>query len=277
METSLIVNSLPSLQNDFLSALQEPLTGDERLAAGLAEGAGKSSARFESIADKLLCSTESLGATERLMLYQRQYWYRLLDSLCEDFPNVDSLLGRERLLAAFESYLTAYPPDHWSLRMLGKNFARHLAKDLSLSEAHRNMGAALAEFDYAHMEVFDAPALPEPSNQDLQTGKLRLQPAIRLIFTDQAISRHLRIAEHTPVTDSKAPELHVVWRDRRTHLRAIKEHGELLPLLRAIERGGTLIEILNDTTPLPSPERLHDAFKRWRSAGWLALAHPNPF
>ncbi len=36
---------------------------------------------------------DRLTATERLDIYHRQYWYRILDSFDEDFPGLCAVLG----------------------------------------------------------------------------------------------------------------------------------------------------------------------------------------
>jgi hypothetical protein len=57
---------------------------------------------------------------ERLELYHRQYWYRLLDSIEEDFPALRLLLGRAPFWRLVEEYLLAAPPTSFTLRHLGQ-------------------------------------------------------------------------------------------------------------------------------------------------------------
>jgi hypothetical protein len=46
----------------------------------------------------------------------------------------------------------------------------------------------------------------------------------------------------------------------------------LLPLLRALQTGGTLEQVIAATQPLPAPSSIRDAFARWRERRWIALA-----
>src|SRR5580698_10418834 len=50
-------------------------------------------ASISATADQLVKPNDRLTPTERLNIYHRQYWYRILDSFNEDFPGVCSIVG----------------------------------------------------------------------------------------------------------------------------------------------------------------------------------------
>lgn len=274
------MSALLDLQRRFADALLEPLSGENRALAELPAGAADASEEFNRTADALLRSTEAVHARERLELYHRQYWWRLLDSITEDFTRVRDLLGKDAFLRALEAYLIARPPTCWTLRQAGAGFAEFLRSEVGLPPALRPWAAALAEFEYAHMQVFEAPRLPEPTDADLGSGAaLTLQPDVVLIETDLPISRFLSgklgsEAMANTVPGAPRRQLHAVWRSSAHSLRAQREPVSLLPLLRRLKRGGTLAEIIADTRPLPRPALIEAAFARWRSLGWLALSPP---
>jgi hypothetical protein len=263
-------------QRRFLHAILEPLSGENRALAELPPGAASPSDAFYSTADALLRSTDALHARERLGLYHRQYWFRLIDSLAEDFPRVRDLLGSESCLAAFERYLRARPPASWTLRHLGAGFADFLRNDSEITPTLRAWAADLAAFEYAHMQVFEAAVSPAPADADFAALPLTLQPCVILVSVDRPISRLLRPRRKpvafTSASDLPRRELHVVWRSSGHALRARREPLSLLPLLQSLRRGGALAEIIADTRPLPRPVAIQTAFTRWRSLGWLALA-----
>ena len=268
--------ALLATQRRFLGALLEPLSGENRSLAGLPPGAAMPTAAFHAAADELLRSTDAVPARERLGLYHRQYWFRLVDSLAEDFPRVRDLLGAENYSAAIERYLLARPPACWTLRHLGAGFADFLRADAAIPGLLRPWAGALAAYDYAHMEVFEAAALPTPADADLASRALTLQPGVALVPVERPISRLLGEgpARPTDAALSARPrrELHVVWRTGGHALRARREPVALLPLLQSLRRGGGLDVVLATARPLPRPALIEAAFARWRTLGWLALA-----
>lgn len=269
--------ALLETQRRFLGALREPLAGEPRALASLPPGASAPSDAFHATADSLLRSTATVHARERLGLYHRQYWFRLIDSLAEDFPRVRELLGPDAFLAAIERHLAARPPSCWTLRHLGADFAGALRDDPDLPPDIRPWAAAMATFEYAHMQVFEAASLPAPADADLAARALALQPAVALVLADRPLSRLLgktppRDAVATAATRRVRRELHVVWRTSGHAMRSRREPLALLPLLQALRRGGTLTEIISTTCPLPRPDLIQTAFARWRSLGWLGLA-----
>jgi len=269
---------LLATQRRFLAALLEPLVGDNRSLAELPPGAPAPSPAFAATADALLRSTPGLHARERLGLYQRQYWFRLLDSLNEDFPRVRTLLGPATFQALLERYLAARPPSSWTLRHLGAGLAGHLRSDPELDPALRPWAAALADCEYAEFPAFEAPALPQPQNEDFPARPLQLQPCVCLVPVDRPLSR-LPDAAPPPLTLLHSPrprrELHVIWRDSGHHIRTRREPLALLPLLRSLQKGGLLNDIITRTPALPPPSSLSAAFTRWRTLGWLALQAPS--
>ena len=272
--------SLIDTQRRFLGALLEPLYGENRALAELPPAASAPSGSFHATADALLRSTDAVHARERLGLYHRQYWFRLIDSLAEDFPRVRELLGPEIYFAAIERYLLARPPACWTLRHLGAGFADFLRNDSALAATLRPWAASLASYDYAHMQVFEAATLPAPSEADFAARPLVLQPTVLLVSVDRPISSRLRTRRKpaalslTPHAMSDRPrrELHVVWRTSGHALRARREPLSLLPLLQNLRLGGTLETIIANTRPLPRAVAIKTAFARWSSLGWLALA-----
>lgn len=271
------MSALLATQRRFLGALHEPLSGENRALAELAPGAAAPSDAFHATADELLRSTDAVHARERLGLYHRQYWFRLVDSLAEDFPRVRSVLGAFAFHAAIERHLLARPPACWTLRHLGAGFADHLRTDDAIPAPLRPWAGALADYEYARMKVFEAVALPAPADEDFPARTIVLQPSAVLVPTARPISRLIDGENTRPPTPAElaaapARELHVVWRTSGHAIRARREPLSLHPLLRNLCLGGRLEKIVADTHPLPRAAAISDAFARWRSLGWLALA-----
>ena len=67
---------LESLQREMAAAVMQPLTKDDNMRATLADG--RSTA---DVAESFIAPNSRLTAFERLEIYNRQYWYRVLGAL----------------------------------------------------------------------------------------------------------------------------------------------------------------------------------------------------
>src|SRR5215813_4494003 len=69
-----------------------------------------------------------LGPERRLEIYSQMYFWRLVDALREDFPNLSALLGEDAFTKLVEGYVRAYPSEHPSLGRLGRKMALFLSE-----------------------------------------------------------------------------------------------------------------------------------------------------
>jgi hypothetical protein len=268
------MTTLLDTQKRFTLALLEPLFGENRDLGGLSGGLREASAGFNETADCLIRSTDQLGSRDRLGLYQRQYWYRLIDSLGEDFPEVCRYLGRDLFYTVVERYLLAHPPGSWNLRLLGERLVGYLAGDSLLKPVQRAWAAALAAYEFAQLEVFEAADLPEPSDGDFAQARFGLNPAVRLLHLRRPAMEWIESTDKAQVSTSRRHEFVVVWRTRDRRILMRRESKSLAPLLIEIARGGTLDEIFSRTPRLPRPAILREAFARWRTDSWLVVRSP---
>jgi hypothetical protein len=264
--------SLHDAQRQFLTALREPLSGEARSRTELPPGRPEVTAAFRRTANSLLRSTAAVSATERLGLYHRQYWYRLLDSLAEDFPRLGDFLGRERFWPLLERYLAAHPPTSYTLRHLGAGLAGFAGQDEGLPVRLRARASDLARCEYASMEVFAAPDFLRPSMVDFTRRSIRLSPAVRLVRLRTAIGAGTDVPTNPGRTPRQRGGLLVVWRDADHCLQQAPEAPALRPLLESLQTGGRLEEVLARVPRLPAPAVLTEAFARWWRRDWFALA-----
>jgi hypothetical protein len=138
--------TLLGLQRRFMAALTEPIYGDSRERSQLPPRPGDVSEAFAETATTLITPSPTLQPVERLELYHRQYWYRLLDSLAEDFPALKALLGKEAFWHLIEAYLESAPPSSFTLRHLGSGLADFVRKcpARTAHPVHAYAAAALA-------------------------------------------------------------------------------------------------------------------------------------
>src|SRR6478609_10056584 len=172
---------LEETQREFFSALAMPLRGRSRASTELAPVAEGHSAEFLAKAEELMKRGANLSPAESLELYHRQYWFRLLDSIAEDFPVLRKIAGEETFWALMEAYLLACPSTSFTLRHLGSRLADFTADWEGLDEIRRRWFSALARIEYAHMECYEAAGWEPVPPEQLATAELGLQPHVRLL------------------------------------------------------------------------------------------------
>jgi hypothetical protein len=243
---------------------------------------------------------DRLTAPERLEIYNRSYWFRILDSLYEDFPGLRAVLGDRRFTKLSEAYLTAHPSSSFTMGRLGWKLEAWLAANPRW--AGRDIGLALdmVRLEWAHIEAFDAAELKVIGPEDLAefdpSLEFELQPYVRLLALEYPVDElRLRVnastergtAASNAVTEKhrgtvgpktvrirKSPVFVAVHRhDGYVYYRRIE--ASEFAVLDEISRGGRLGTVLNRaarTTALPDGEfqyNLQVWFAAWSQLGWL--------
>jgi hypothetical protein len=274
-----VSSDLLTLQRRVLAALQEPIVGDSRRRSELPARALSLSEDFARTARDYITPSATLRPDERLELYHRQYWYRLLESLDEDFPVLRRFLGRDRFWCLIEDYLRAQPPRTPSLRHLGAGLAAFVAARVD-GRALTVHAQELAQIEYTLCALVEAGEGPMIQPQVLREARIALQPFVRLLAlrtnadtlwrrgsTGNRLGRPSRVASE-PIRwvaiDRKAGALRVQRVPRAAYelLRALDErHALELALDRVLAEPGLLRR--RDSG---SVERW---FSAWIGDGWL--------
>jgi hypothetical protein len=161
------------LQRVTLSAIMRPLTPKLKMQPTWTDGRPTS-----AIADKFIKPNDRLSSFERLEIYNRQYWFRVLDCLYDDYPGLRAILGETKFRRLRIAYLEKYPSASFTLRDLGSRLEQFLIKRPELTHPHQHMALDMARFEWAQVVAFDGQALPALAVDDLlgvDPTKLRLQ------------------------------------------------------------------------------------------------------
>src|SRR5262249_38276096 len=123
---------------------------------------------------------------ERLEIYNRQYWYRLIDSMYEDFPGLLAILGADKFNPLIRAYLAKYPSRSFTLRNLGSRMGQFLAEEAEWGAPYEEMAQDMARFEWAQVIAFDEGGKPPVRPDDLvgtdpDKLTLKLQPYITLL------------------------------------------------------------------------------------------------
>ena len=136
---------------------------------------------------------DRLTSLERLEIYSRSYWYRLLDSLYEDFPGLRAVLGQRAFGRLAKAYLADRPSASWTLRNLGSRLEEWLRSNPEFAGDRLALALDMIRLEWAHIEAFDEKDETVLGPEDL----LELGPGLRI-----ALQPHIRLIElHYPVDD----------------------------------------------------------------------------
>jgi hypothetical protein len=136
--------------------------------------------------DGMILENDRLTSHERLRLYAQQYWWRLLDSLRDDFPATEKVLGSKRFHQLSVRYIAKCPSRKYSLIYLGERFAAFIARDTKVPARLRGLARDVAALEWAQMESFGAgehsPLVQDDfAKPDFTRRKVYVQPFIRLL------------------------------------------------------------------------------------------------
>src|ERR1022692_1407851 len=113
---------LAALQRELAAAARLPPTTAAQLRSHSSDGRAMS-----EVAADFIAPNSRLSAFERLEIYNRQYWFRVMGALAEDFPVLRGVVGNSKFEELSIAYLTAHPSRSFTLRNLGSRLPEWLA------------------------------------------------------------------------------------------------------------------------------------------------------
>ncbi len=291
---------LLELQRRMAKALMQPLTGSDRIGLETRDGQPM---RIE--VSEFITPNDRLTSIERLEIYSRSYWFRVLDSLYDDFPGLRAVLGNRAFHRLSRAYLADCPSQSFTLRNLGSRLEGWLQRNPEY--AGSTYGSALdplvrdmVRLEWAHIEAFDGAAEKVLGPEDLlelgPSFRAGLQPYIRLLELEYSVDE-LRIyvnqasEEHGTASNAvlKRPRRNLIRRVRRLKRErlfvavhrlnftvyyrriAAEEYGLLnalregQPIGRAIQTGFKNSSVTGDQ----QRSMLEKWFAAWAELGWL--------
>src|SRR5882724_11872105 len=149
------VAQLRQLQRMALGAIRLPLSRRGRTRSRWHDGR-----TMWQVAAGFIKPNDRLTSLERLEIYNRQYWYRLLDCLWDDYPGLRAILGLKKFEKLRIAYLDRYPSKSYTLRNLGRRFVQFLQEEPGLIAPHGKLCLDMARFEWAQVLAFDSEARP---------------------------------------------------------------------------------------------------------------------
>ncbi len=287
---------LLELQRTMARAVMQPLTASERMQVKAPDGRA-----MRSYAARFIKPNDRLTSFERLEIYNRQYWFRLLSSMTEDFPGVRSVLGEKRFDAMCKAYLMDCPSRSFTLRNLGAKLESWLRAHPKWAGTKQQVVLDIARLEWADIEAFDAAALPALRTEDIAGAaggglRLQLQPYVQLLsfhypvddlllamrkededkdFASNAFEERRKRKRVQAVAKLKPGAIFLVVHriDNSVYFRRIE--AEEFAVLSALRQGKTLEKAVNAAfrkSSIPLGERgasVQQWFQNWATLGWF--------
>src|SRR5258708_2934702 len=172
--------NLDQLQRTVFEVIRQPLTASERMRARTLDGRST-----KKIVDEIIKPNSRLTSVERLEIYNRVYWFRILSSLAEDFPGLRGVIGQRKFDKVLLAYLTELPSESFALRNLGSRLEAWLRDHLELVPKVGRLALDMVRLEWADIEAFDNADCPKLTEGDLRHLEddpvLHLQPHLQLL------------------------------------------------------------------------------------------------
>ncbi len=293
--------SLAQLQREMAAAVMMPLTPDEEMRDASPDGRS-----MEQVASSFIVPNSRLSAFERLEIYNRQYWFRVLGGLSEDFPALRAVVGARAFDALLVAYLTAHPSRSFSLRNLGSKLVEWLRANPQFAGRRHRMAVDVARMEWAFVEAFDSGERVPLTLEQIAAldgdSRLALQPHLQLVQLDYPVDDlvlALHKAEKRQTSEAgvqhddgtrasnRLPTLRrqSTWlvahrvdlsvyylRIKREEFQTLFAIRQGLPLAQAIEAGITSSRSPSSRRPL----LVREWFATWAELGWICAPDSGP-
>ena len=172
--------TLLEFQRRMAEDVRRPLTADFEMRDTTDDGAS-----VGTIAASYISPNDRLSSFERLEIYNRQYWFRLISAVSEDFPTLNAVLGPRRFDPLVLAYLNENPSASWTLRDLGAKLPGFLESHPEFAGRRHRLAVDVARLEWAYVDAFDRKdRTPLAEDEALAIGpdsKLSLQPHLQLL------------------------------------------------------------------------------------------------
>ena len=286
--------NLENLQREMAAAVMQPLTADEEMRERSVDGRS-----MRDVAESFIAPNSRLTSFERLEIYNRQYWFRILGALAEDFTALSAVVGSGAFDRLSIDYLKAHPSRSFTLRNLGSHLPEWLAANPSYTGRRNALAIDVARIEWAFVQAFDSAEREPLTIEQIATldanSRLALQPHVQLIalnYPADDLVLNLHKGEKRQASEAgvrqEEPAKHPLrisgLRRRPTWVAAHRMElavyyrrleCEEFRTLSAIARGATLAEALTEgfadsrMSEMRRAKCIRQWFATWAELGWI--------
>ena len=182
--------NLDEIQRTMMDATRQPLTAHEGMRQRTRDGRS-----LRDIAETIIKPNDRLTSFERLEIYSRQYWFRVLSALAEDFEGLRLILGDRAFEKLSIAYLQDCPSQSFTLRNLGSRLEQWLRAHPEHIAGVEDIALDMVRLEWADIEAFDEGELPRLTEADMQAlgpdPQFKLQPYVRLLELNYPVDEML--------------------------------------------------------------------------------------
>jgi hypothetical protein len=193
---------------------------------------------MHEVAGEFIKPNDRLSSFERLEIYNRQYWFRVLDSLNEDFPGLRAIVGQRRFEVLCKAYLIDCPSESFTLRNLGSRLEWWLRSHPEHIKPRAALALDMVRLEWAEIEAFDGAAEPVLSPGDALASDpdphFNLQPYLQLLRLRYPVD-DLLIALKKDSSEGAMASNAVSQRHKATRVRKVARQKEQ-PVFLAVHR-----------------------------------------
>ena len=283
-------NDVVKLQRLMTHILVRPLTKTDGLQPKWIDGRP-----MAEVAAEFIKPNDRLSSFERLQLYNRMYWFRLIDIMHDDNPGLRAVLGDKKFTRLIEAYLTKYPSRSFTLRNLCERLGQFIREAPRWTAPFTSLARDVTSFEWAQTLAFDEAQLPVLTAADIartppERLRLRLQPYLTLLALDYPVDTFVvavkqRTALRTEasnavdsardavrqkrVTQPRRGRIYVAVHrlDNRLYYKRLERPAFLI--LQGLGNGDPLAEAVTAAGPRVKPEQVSGWFATWMELGWL--------
>jgi hypothetical protein len=288
--------SLLTIQRQMERAVTTPLTPSERMRSVAPDGRS-----LRAVANKIIKPNSRLTSFERLEIYNRQYWFRVLSGFAEDFPGLRAVLGTGRFDKLAQAYLKDCPSRSFTMRNIGSQLEAWLRKHPRFAASKRQLAVDMVRLEWADITAFDGTRetpLKPTDLAEVNPGKLRLrlQPHLSLLDlkypVDDLLLEVRKHSDEVSVASNAFSERHKTKRvtalarmkpspiflavhrmDEEVYFRRLeREEFAILSHLRDGKSLNAAIEssLRHSATPVDArPLLVQKWFQTWSTLGWF--------
>ncbi len=270
--------------------MQEVIMHPGGVVAGMEGDAARQHIEIDPQAiEQVVSPSRAVSAVDRLEIYARAYYARLIDCLRAEFPMMVEALGEPLFDDFAVAYLQQHPSRSYTLDHLGREFANYLAETRRDGDAWLDFLPDLARFEWNIAEVFDGPGcegqalltgdqLRSLSAESWPAARLVAVPCLRVLqfdFPVDAYYRQLRGQQEAPPPEREETFVAVTRRDYVVrHFRVTAAEHALLSAVIAGESVGQALMRAAEHVPESEIEAfagtLQSSFRRWAADGLFA-------
>ena len=286
---------LLEIQSRMFAAVTQPLTDSEQMQPRTRDGKS-----MHEIVAEFIKPNDRLSSFERLEIYNRQYWFRVLASLEEDFPGLRAVVGARRFERLCKAYLVDCPSQSFTLRNLGSRLESWLQSHPEWIQPQIALALDMVRLERGEIEAFDGAAKPPLTPGDAHASGLNLrfelQPYLQLLRFQYPVD-DLLIAIRRDNSDSAMASNAFSERRQRTRVHKVERQKpqtvflalhrldysvyfkrlepEAFALLNALREGKPLSRAVADAFEgSDGPDRdllniVQNWFENWSKLGWF--------